>query len=547
MRALRTSETLDDELGDTPDAMHDAAPDDMHDAMHARTQVHSAGTTPRMVLAAQNAVSSSALPAMRLPRLSLKEAQALSVISRRAVDCYIVAEAHDVDVKDVDANSVDAHDVDAHAVDANAPRTLDADVRTQGGSAWRLSMTAGRSEPVAKACDIVVHLNWSGARMRLMLPARAVTVWMASRLRMDIDEGIHDGLVGDEPGFTGMAGIAREAALEAMLGEALDRLGLSGLGKPELIGIEPVTEAVTATPGEMASETARATPSGRRGAMHAWLSHPLPHHFVVTLQADVAPIEQRSAMPNAYPNAYPNATPDAQLSAHREAQRGARFDPSAARLPTFMACLETDGFGVMLIASLVQHLPEMPAPLHHDALRQQLRLIVGGASSTLAALQDLRAGDIVRCDWCSLTPRGPKWLAATASTGQRWRLQMDPDTPGRLIFLEQSDTGNMIDNDAVFDDDHNGQAHPQLGEESIQALEALPVKVSFDLGSVTVALSTLRRWQPGEAIELTAPVTERQVVNIRANGMLIGQGELVDIDGHLGVIVSTLSEAADHE
>jgi flagellar motor switch/type III secretory pathway protein FliN len=165
-------------------------------------------------------------------------------------------------------------------------------------------------------------------------------------------------------------------------------------------------------------------------------------------------------------------------------------------------------------------------------------------------------------------------------------LQLDAETPGRLIFLEQSEAESMIDNDAVFDEDHYGQrpsgatysprgaaadddarhsdneatredghdAHRAMrsaaSQESIQALEALPVKVSFDLGSVTVALSALRRWQPGEAIELTAPVSERQVVNIRANGMLIGQGELVDIDGHLGVIVSTLSEAceaADHE
>ena len=154
---------------------------------------------------------------------------------------------------------------------------------------------------------------------------------------------------------------------------------------------------------------------------------------------------------------------------------------------------------------------------------------------------------------------------------------MDADTPGRLIFLEQSEPANMIDNDAVFDEDHYGEAtsglahsphgiaggddarysdaargdkqedRHKVSQEAIQALDALPVKVSFDLGSVTVALSTLRSWQPGEAIELTVPVGERQVVNIRANGMLIGQGELVDIDGHLGVIVSTLSEAADNE
>ena len=524
MRALRTSETMDDGAEGT-----DGAPDD---ASYEHAPIPAVPAIRRMVIATSSDASLSAPPAIRLPRLTLKEAQALSVISRRAVDCHIAAE---------------------HLVQGAEAVT---------GAAWHLTMTAGRSEPVAQACDIVVHLNWSGARMRLSLPSRAVTVWMTSRLQMDIDEGSLGSVASD-------GGMAREAALEAMLGEALGRLGLSGLGKPELIGID----------------TPRPTPSGPAEVTHPWLSHPLAHHFVVTVQAADIPREAYAETLHDMANASAVVTPEVsgEVSAELSPDTSHEASPTtgAQRRPTFMAYLETDGFGVLMIASLLQHLPEKPALRRHDALRQRLRLIVGGATSTLAALQDLHVGDIVRCDWCSLANQAPKWLAATSATGQRWRLQMDAETPGRLIFLEQSEAVNMIDNDPFSDEDPfgastsaSGLAHrshhahydandrvdagDEAGEEiseaagvvhreTIQDLDALPVKVSFDLGSVTVALATLRSWQPGEAIELTAPVAERQAVNIRANGMLIGQGELVDIDGHLGVIVSTLSEAADHE
>jgi len=70
------------------------------------------------------------------------------------------------------------------------------------------------------------------------------------------------------------------------------------------------------------------------------------------------------------------------------------------------------------------------------------------------------------------------------------------------------------------------------------SLEQLPVRLSFDLGCVTMTLAELEALQPGQAIALARPLGG--AVTIRANGATIGHGELVDIDGRAGVSVLEL-------
>ncbi len=56
-----------------------------------------------------------------------------------------------------------------------------------------------------------------------------------------------------------------------------------------------------------------------------------------------------------------------------------------------------------------------------------------------------------------------------------------------------------------------------------------------------MTLSEIRLLQPGQVLDLGKPLAS--AVNIRANGTLIGLGELVEIDGRLGVSVAMLAEA----
>lgn len=69
-------------------------------------------------------------------------------------------------------------------------------------------------------------------------------------------------------------------------------------------------------------------------------------------------------------------------------------------------------------------------------------------------------------------------------------------------------------------------------------LDDIPVKLSFDLGQVEVPMGQLREMGAGTIIDLGRPVGE--VVGISANGQRIGRGELVDIDGTLGVRITRI-------
>lgn len=78
---------------------------------------------------------------------------------------------------------------------------------------------------------------------------------------------------------------------------------------------------------------------------------------------------------------------------------------------------------------------------------------------------------------------------------------------------------------------------PQPGREPAtgEALDTdvLPVQLVFLAGETEVALRDLKQIAPGYLFDLGRPVDRH--VEVRANGRRIGIGELVEIDGRVGV------------
>lgn len=70
-------------------------------------------------------------------------------------------------------------------------------------------------------------------------------------------------------------------------------------------------------------------------------------------------------------------------------------------------------------------------------------------------------------------------------------------------------------------------------------IDSIPVLLVFDLGERSMTLGDLKAVQVGQVLELDRPLGT--FVNLRANGRLIGTGELVEIDGRLGVSIATLA------
>jgi type III secretion protein Q len=78
----------------------------------------------------------------------------------------------------------------------------------------------------------------------------------------------------------------------------------------------------------------------------------------------------------------------------------------------------------------------------------------------------------------------------------------------------------------------------QTNDENIASIDEVPVRLTFDLGDLTIPFSEVQSLTLGSIVDLNTPVT--QAVTIRSLNRVIGTGELVNIDGHMGVRIVKL-------
>ena len=64
------------------------------------------------------------------------------------------------------------------------------------------------------------------------------------------------------------------------------------------------------------------------------------------------------------------------------------------------------------------------------------------------------------------------------------------------------------------------------------------MRMTFDLGERLLSLGELRTLQVGQSFDLNRPLSG--AVYVRVNGALIGMGDLVEIDGQVGVTLTAL-------
>jgi flagellar motor switch/type III secretory pathway protein FliN len=83
------------------------------------------------------------------------------------------------------------------------------------------------------------------------------------------------------------------------------------------------------------------------------------------------------------------------------------------------------------------------------------------------------------------------------------------------------------------------------GDETADAPPAaggLKVVLDFDIGRQTVSLAELESWQAGAVVALDPPRPAAGLeVTIRANGQVVGSGDLVQLDDRLGIRISRLN------
>lgn len=184
--------------------------------------------------------------------------------------------------------------------------------------------------------------------------------------------------------------------------------------------------------------------------------------------------------------------------------------------------VHVDGLGLLLIAGLVGKRAPL-ASLVDDSLPVPLRAELGFTRLIASEAADLVRGDVLLMDVFFPAAGRALWLSADGTRGVHvsWPAPAEVATPTRLSVI-QPWTETM-------------PASPDTPLAETAALDSVPVRLSFDLGEVSMTLAQLRALQPGQTVDLGHPLAG--AVRIRANGALVGEGDLVEIDGQIGVSV----------
>ncbi|MDB5798424.1 MAG: Type secretion inner rane protein [Paucimonas sp.] len=178
-----------------------------------------------------------------------------------------------------------------------------------------------------------------------------------------------------------------------------------------------------------------------------------------------------------------------------------------------------DRMAMQILAARLQVAPAARLVPGWEGLQVPVRFCVGWVDLAASALARTRVRDVILLDECWLQDKEGLFVEIGAGIGFRAVLLE------KSIRVTQTLGEIMQDNE----DDYGGGAG---------ALDDIPVRLTFDLGQRSLALAELQRLAPGYTFDLGRDV--RRAVTVRANGMAIGEGELVEVDGRIGVAVLSL-------
>lgn len=187
--------------------------------------------------------------------------------------------------------------------------------------------------------------------------------------------------------------------------------------------------------------------------------------------------------------------------------------------------LWVDELGLGFLANAMRVIEPAPQDLQYwEHLTLPIYFSAGWTNLSLETLEGIEKHDVILLDECCLGEGDSIAIRVGNASGIRGELI------GTSITLTQGLEAIMHDED-----------QQELEDERL--LDDIGIRVSFDLGERSLTLAELRMLAPGYIFELGRDL--RRSVTIRANGKVIGEGELVDIEGQTGVSVLSISAGSD--
>lgn len=169
-----------------------------------------------------------------------------------------------------------------------------------------------------------------------------------------------------------------------------------------------------------------------------------------------------------------------------------------------------------------------------DSLPIPVLICAGWTSLAVATLRELRLNDVILLDDCLIDQHQQQVLIRL---GNRFAIRGEFLKSSIKVtdFIEE-----IMDDIDDFNEPLDEVDLPDQGQSDI---DQIPVRLYFDLGERMITLAELKTVAPGYIFELGREL--RRAVTIRVNGRKIGEGELVDIDGNIGVSILAIHSASN--
>ena len=113
--------------------------------------------------------------------------------------------------------------------------------------------------------------------------------------------------------------------------------------------------------------------------------------------------------------------------------------------------------------------------------------------------------------------------------------------PSPLLHADEGDEEfDNEPNDSDIDTETDPLPLTRSAPPAANGLSQLPMQVVFDVGNCEMSFAELQQLQPGNIIPLASNMPE--VVRVSVNGRVIASGELVEIDGKIGVMLARIAD-----
>lgn len=152
---------------------------------------------------------------------------------------------------------------------------------------------------------------------------------------------------------------------------------------------------------------------------------------------------------------------------------------------------------------------------HHTALHLEISRTV----LTMQEMNQLQPSDLLLLDDTRFQQQG------------QIRLRLDSGQYCEATFTSPAKTALTLNSEWIPMSDNDPKP-------PVEHISQIPVQLAFDLGQKTLSFNEVRQLRPGYTLELGLSLPD--IVQIRSQNRLIGTGELVEINGRVGIRILNL-------